>query len=154
MSLQWLAFRTLFFQTPTCTKANRPYILFLYCPSGDLICCLGNALVNGSVILFFVSTRSITTSCLSIISRMKWNHLRMCLDLWWDLGSFAYATAPVLSQYNSTRCCTSGTTFNFMMNFFIQIAFFVASLVACILPQWLVSYGWLLCTLSTHYTTI
>ena len=47
--------------------------------------CYGMALVNGFAILFFVSTCLRTTSCLSTIFWMRSKHLKICLDLWWDL---------------------------------------------------------------------
>src|SRR3954468_19475222 len=51
----------------------------------------------------------------------------MCLDFWWDLGSLACATAPLLSQYISMGSSALGTTPSSVMNFLIQYPSFVAS---------------------------
>ena len=54
----------------------------------------------------------------------------MCLDLWCDLGSLAYAITPLLSQNRSTWFEILGTTPSLVMNFLIQTTSLAASDVA------------------------
>ena len=51
----------------------------------------------------------------------------MCLDLWCDMGSLAWAIAPLLSQYKFTGSNILGTTPSPAMNFLIQTASLAAS---------------------------
>ena len=87
----------------------------------------GRGLVSGSTILSFVGTLHIFTSPLSMIFRMRWKHLSMCLDLWCDLGSLAWAIAPLLSQYKFNGSDILGKTPSLVMNFLIHTASLAAS---------------------------
>lgn len=49
----------------------------------------------------------------------------MCFDLWWDFGSFVYATALVLSQYRGIRLVICGMTSSLVIKLFIHIHLFV-----------------------------
>ena len=54
------------------------------------------------------------------------------MDHWCDLGSLAYAMAPLLSQYKSTGSDILGTIPNPVMNFLIQTASLAVSKAAII----------------------
>ena len=52
----------------------------------------------GQQISYVVLSRNLAYLHISTISRLRWNLLSMCLDLWCDRGSLACAMAPLLSQ--------------------------------------------------------
>ena len=62
------------------------------------------------------------TSFLCIISLMRLYRFNTCLDHWWDLSSFAFAMALLLSQYYCMWSTISGTTPSSFMNIMIHIA--------------------------------
>ena len=84
-------------------------------------------LVSGSATLSAEATLRMLTSPRDIYSRILWKRLSMCLEFWWDLGSLAWAIAPLLSQYKATGNAMVGTTPRSEMNFLIQTASLAAS---------------------------
>ena len=83
---------------------------------------LGRGLVNGSATFRSVCTLQISMSPFWTLSRMELKRRLICLVFLWNLGSFARAIAPVLSQKRVIGPDALGITPRSVMNSFIQTA--------------------------------
>ena len=88
---------------------------------------LGRGLVNGSATFRSVCTLQLSMSPFWTLSRMELKRRLICLVFLWNLGSFARAIAPVLSQKRVIGPDALGITPRSVMNSFIQTASCAAS---------------------------
>ena len=92
--------------------------------------CKGDAKLSSDAILLTF------TSPMYTISRKIWYFLSMCFPLLWLHGSFAFAAAPLLSQYSVIADCTEGTTPISNRKFLSHTASFALLKLQCTHPLW------------------